>query len=304
MKIRDALSDRKELFIPKRFHIETTNFCNAKCIMCPHEKMNREKGYMSWKLFKKIIKECKALEIKGLKFHLHKDGEPLMDVLLFKRIKYIKKNLPNSRIRFNSNAMLLDEKKAKQLLNSEVDEVVFSIDGASKETYESIRKGLKYDIVKRNLDRFFKLKKDSSNKMNIIMQMVVCEENKHEIKKYRNLWSEKALVFFKSMHNFMDMNTSIKTKKLSKKQLRLCKQPFNYMMISWNGDVGLCCWDYDNITNLGNIKKDNLIGVYNNDKFKTIRDSMKMMDCSKIIPCKECSQIYGHDMDKDFSESR
>ena len=99
-----------------------------------------------------------------------------------------------------------------------------------------------------NLDRFFELKKDSSVKIDIVMQMVVYEKNKHEIEKYKELWSEKAEVFLKPRHNFLNMGTSIKTKRLSKKQLKICDQPFDYMMIYWNGDLGLCCWDYDNIS--------------------------------------------------------
>jgi len=44
-------------FIPSVFHIETTNFCNAKCVMCPHEKITRPRSHMPWELFTKIIDE-------------------------------------------------------------------------------------------------------------------------------------------------------------------------------------------------------------------------------------------------------
>ena len=34
---------KKEIHIPKTIYIETTNFCNAKCKMCPQVKMKRER---------------------------------------------------------------------------------------------------------------------------------------------------------------------------------------------------------------------------------------------------------------------
>ncbi len=287
---------RKEVHIPKRLYIETTSFCNAKCKMCPHGKMKRERGHMSWDLFKKIIDESKSFEGEGLEIILHKDGEPLLDPLLFQRIEYIRQNLHRPRIHFNSNAMLLNEDKARQVLSSGIHSITFSVDGASRETYEKIRVGLKYDIVKRNIEEFFELKRDNLNRIRVIMQMVVCEDNKHEIEEYKRLWSKKAdVTYFKAMHNFLDMETSIKTKKFKERQLKFCEQPYNFMLIYWNGDVGLCCWDYDNLANLGNIRENSLINSYNNHKFRMIRGAMSAMDCAEISPCNRCTVIYGKD---------
>ena len=41
--------------------IETTNACNAACVMCPREKMDRLEGAMSMDLFRRIVSESKAL---------------------------------------------------------------------------------------------------------------------------------------------------------------------------------------------------------------------------------------------------
>jgi MoaA/NifB/PqqE/SkfB family radical SAM enzyme len=289
-------------FIPRTFYIEVTNHCNAKCYMCPHNKMKRKKGIMPWELFTKIIDECKDFEGRGLVFILHKDGEPLLDPLLIRRIEYIKANLKNSRVTFNSNAMLLNEEMSLKILNSPIDSITFSVDGASKEQYEKIRIGLKYEVVKKNLDSFFKLKRKLNKKTpHIIMQMVVSIDNECEIDKYRDLWSNKADdVYFKAMHNFLVQKTSIKTHELMEKQLEICLQPFILMHIYWNGDVGLCCWDYDHSIDLGNVRKSSILEVFNNNKFKEVRNAMRKKSCKNISPCNICSQIYGKDMDMSY----
>ena len=285
-------------YIPKVFYIETTNYCNAKCYMCPHTTMRRKKGTMSWNLFEKIINECVTFEGKGLVFFLHKDGEPLLDPLLFKRVKHLKERLRYSKVGFNSNAMLLSEKMSMNILTIPIDFITFSIDGASTEQYEKIRIGLRYEIVERNLNTFFELKQKLNKKTpHVTMQMVVSENNKHEINRYKELWSGKAnQVYFKAMHNFLIMGSSIRSDKLSIKQLEICLQPFQQMFIYWNGDVGLCCWDYDHLINLGDIRDDTILQVFNNDKFKKVRSAMRRKNCKNIYPCNICSQIYGKDM--------
>lgn len=285
---------------PKVLYIETTNFCNARCVMCPHKTMKRKKGTMSWETFTKIIDELKEIDFKGM-IHLANIGEPLLDPLLFKRIKYTKSNLPNSHVHFETNAMLLGKEKSKKLLLSGLDSITFSFDGASKETYEKIRIGLKFDTVKKNIENFLKMKKEFKNDIYVKIQMVVNETNIYETEKYRKMWTGKVdKVFIKSMHNFLDAGMSIKTKELSKKQTRFCIQPFEWMLISWDGDVSLCCWDYNNYANLGNVKE-GLMKIFNNEKYKKIRSAMSKMDCSKIVPCNRCSQIYGKDIFFDIS---
>jgi hypothetical protein len=264
--------------------------------MCPHQKMTRKTGQMPWDLFTKVVGECRSFERGGLKVFLHKDGEPLLDSLLFRRIEYVKRNLPRSKVHIDTNAMLLDSEKAKMLLASRIDSVTFSVDGASEETYGQTRKGLDYAVVRNNVEGFFRLRTGSANRVKVTMQMVVSKDDKHETQKYRRLWSGKAdMVYFKTMHNFLDMGTSTRTKALATRQLRFCKQPFDDMYIYWNGDVALCCWDYDDFVQAGSISKENLLAVFNNQKFHEIRSKMLRMDCSEFTPCNRCSQIYGLD---------
>lgn len=296
--IINALKHRQisGLYIPKIIYIEVTNQCNAKCYMCPNSKMKRGRGHMPWHIFKKIVDESKEFEGRGMKLILHKDGEPLMDPLLFKRIDYIKKKMNKSTIHLNTNAMLLNESNIAKILNSQLDSITFSVDGASKETYEKIRQGLKYDVVVKNVNNFFEKKKELNKKIHVTLQMVLNKENMHEINKYKELWGNKAdRLFIKNTHNFLVQKTSVHGSSLSEKQLSRCNMPFVEMFIYWNGDVALCCWDYDNLVGLGNIEKDSLLNIYNNEKFNKVRNAMIRRDCKDLEPCNICSRIYGTD---------
>ena len=49
--------------MPEIVQIESTNICNAKCVFCPRDEMERKQGVMSWELFKKIVDECADLGV-------------------------------------------------------------------------------------------------------------------------------------------------------------------------------------------------------------------------------------------------
>lgn len=69
-----------------------------------------------------------------------------------------------------------------------------------------------------------------------------------------------------------------------------------YLMVYWNGDLGLCCWDADKYMNLGNIKDSSIIELFNSPTFKEIRKNMLELNCEDLYPFNQCSQIYGCNM--------
>ena len=62
-------------------------------------------------------------------------------------------------LKINTNASMLNEKLIHSILNSNFSEIVFSVDGADKNTYEKIRINGKFDKVFNNLKLFADIKK-------------------------------------------------------------------------------------------------------------------------------------------------
>ena len=68
---------RDEAPLPEIVQIESTNICNAKCVFCPRDDMERRQGIMDMALFTKIVDECAALGIEHVRMHNY--GEPFVD---------------------------------------------------------------------------------------------------------------------------------------------------------------------------------------------------------------------------------
>src|SRR3990170_3927583 len=282
---------------PTAIYIETTNKCNAKCIMCPNTKMTRKRAVMSEQIFEKTIDAISNLDLNDLQLFLHKEGEPLLDPDITARIKHAKNQLPNLKeLIINTNAMLLTEKTSIELLESGLDTIYFSIDGASPETYNNIRLGLDYDSIASNVEKFFETHNKNKSNVKVIMQMLTDKHNMHEVDLFKKKWEDKKCEFYiKPMHCYLDGGSSSFQPDKSNYQLNVCDDPFRMMVIYADGSIGVCCWDYDNLYKVGHIDDDSLIKIFNNKKFTYLRDMQLKKNCSNIDPCNRCMRIYGND---------
>src|SRR5262249_32521092 len=114
-------------------------------------------------------------------------GEPLMDRKIFDRIEYCERH--NVATLLSTNGTFLDEALAKKLLDSRLEHITLSFDGASKETFEHYRKGARFEKVRDNFVRFARMKHECKAPIQIVVQMVRLPGNAHEVGEFRRFWS-------------------------------------------------------------------------------------------------------------------
>lgn len=135
-------------YLPVKLDIENVSRCNFACTMCAVSKWPKGKraGDLSLECFKRLIDEQYGLvEIK-----LNGIGEPLMQGDdYFEMIKYARSK--RIWVRMTTNASLLHLRdNYKKLVDSGVNEIDISIDGADKPTFEGIRIQGDFDKVAEN----------------------------------------------------------------------------------------------------------------------------------------------------------
>jgi len=270
---------------PQGVDIGVTNACNADCIMCPHSKI-KNIGTMKRRLYEKIIDNCVNLGIKNITLSFF--GEPLMDPNLIEKIKYAKKYGLN--VGFFTNASLLTKNFTEKIINSELDDINISFDGFSKKTYEKIRKNLKFDIVVANILRLIEMKSSlnsSTPKINLVL--VELKENKNEIKKFYGMWKNKV-----DRINIITQNNragGVDKKDVAKGIRRdPCALLWQKMTVDWNGEVVLCCNDWDHQVILGNLNSQSIEEVWSGEKLKKIRELHIKRDFHKMPFCDRCNK--------------
>jgi len=284
-----VIKSSKEM--PTHLVIENTNACNSNCIMCAHSKMKRKIGSMNMNLFKKIIDEYGKYE-KGY-VSIQGFGEPLIDPLFDKRVKYAKKS-GIKKVITNTNASLLNEKKAKKILNSGLDEIFINLDGFHKETYENIRRNLKFDVVTNNIIRFLELRDELGLKKPIVnLDFILLEKNKFEVNQFVNKWKNKVdNICISSVYDWIDQTQNISVDNFhticNTIKRPPCRLLWTELVVSWNGEVPLCCRDYDNNIVLGNLRNQTIKDVWTGEKIEKIRQS-HLNGNFEIPLCKDCN---------------
>jgi len=68
-----------------------------------------------------------------------------------------------------------------------------------------------------------------------------------------------------------------------------CFDPWQSMVINWDGTVSLCCVDFYKYS-MGDIHKENVVNIWNNDKYKNVRKFLRgEIEAGDVdFPCKYC----------------
>lgn len=138
---------------PGRMYIECTAACNISCnqACCAPETgitRTRQAGMLDFDLFTRVIDEA-GPSLGRIDFFNY--GEAFLHKRAVEMCEYIKSRHPHIYLYTSTNGLALSEEQARRLVHSGIDEVTFSIDGATQASYEQYRRRGKLDIALRNL---------------------------------------------------------------------------------------------------------------------------------------------------------
>ena len=176
-KVKKNPSIEENYKIPISFitHIdlEPIAACNLKCSFCQVPGWQRAKSTspLSLNLFNEILDQLPGLmtvKLQGM-------GEPFLNPRLAEMIKACSdRNLYTS---ITSNGTLLNKKKSQAILEAGLSDIVFSFDGAKKDTYEKARDGANFDMVRKNIKELTSIRDKNNYKTAIRMDCLASNQN-------------------------------------------------------------------------------------------------------------------------------
>ena len=163
--------------LPRSIYIEPTSRCNELCQQCPRTLLSREDDRdLSFDSFRYIVDQFPVLE----RVVLHGLGEPLLNKDLPRMIQYLKAR--GTYVLFNSNGILLNEKRGQALIDAGLDEYRLSMDGATRATYARVRGVDAFDKIWRNMRAFTALQRaQHTSNPAISLWFTAMKENLHEL---------------------------------------------------------------------------------------------------------------------------
>ncbi len=127
--VRKPLTMRQ---LPLHMQIEHTTYCNLDCTMCDRSKCVQTPKHLEFKQIAHMLEE-----VRPAKISLSGNGEPLMHPGVLDIIHAAKAQ--GSSVNTTTNGTLLTPKLCQQLVDSGLDLIKISIDGATRATYQKIR---------------------------------------------------------------------------------------------------------------------------------------------------------------------
>jgi MoaA/NifB/PqqE/SkfB family radical SAM enzyme len=139
--------------LPNRLYVECTAACNISCFQacCAPETgitRTRQAGMLDFDLFTRVIDEAGPSLVRVDFFNY---GEAFLHKRAVEMCEYIKTKFPHIYLYTSTNGGALTEEKARRLVHSGIDEVTFSIDGASQAVYEKYRQRGRFDVATATL---------------------------------------------------------------------------------------------------------------------------------------------------------
>jgi len=126
---------------PSRLYIECTAACNISCYQacCAPETgitRTRQAGMLDFGLFKRVIDEA-GPSLGRIDFFNY--GEAFLHRRAVEMCEYIKGRFPHIYLYTSTNGLAFSDESAARLVRSGIDEVTFSIDGATPASYVKYR---------------------------------------------------------------------------------------------------------------------------------------------------------------------
>lgn len=307
---------KKIPFYPFFIDVEPNNNCNFKCQHCQVTHWDKEKVHLDENSFSRILDQFPYLE----QVKLQGMGEPLLNKQFIPML-----NLGNKHglsMSFTSNASLCNQNVAEQLVQLNNTSITFSLDGATAETFESIRIGGRFEQIKKNIQNLSRIRSGKKQPTlsiwtvvtdknihelpqlvklasdlevdDITLQLFLSDWGKNTIKEYNNsikanLNSEQLTSTIAEAKEVADINQidlNIKYSDFYSKQNK-CPWAWRSTYISSNGDVVPCCILADSDTvKMGNVFEEDFAKIWNSEKYQDFRERIRTHDVPSY--CKNC----------------
>ena len=136
-------------------YVEPTVSCNLDCITCFRNEWDQPLGRMQDATFASVLEGLQQMDPRP-SVYFGGIGEPLFHPSTLDWIEQAK--ALGVKVELITNGTILNEKTARRLIDSGLDMLWVSLDGASEETYADVRLGAELPRILRNLRRFVKMR--------------------------------------------------------------------------------------------------------------------------------------------------
>ena len=274
---RIPLAESVPLPRPLTIYVEPTNRCNLACNFCPqslddYEDKTGPRQHMTLDLWKKVMAEIKALEIKSLKLYFF--GEPLLHPAIGEMMKLAADSC--ERVEMTTNGMAMTRKNAQAILDSGIHYLRISL-------YNE-----RPDLVRRNIDELMALKRQQKKLTPIVCAKVFSQQEYSAAEALYSGIVDEILV--EGLHTIG--SEFVQLSQQPKGEHKACPYPFYNLVVKSNGDVVPCCVAWEDSLIVGNVQYQTLAEIWAGEPLARIHRLHLEGRRGELAACAKCDTLF------------
>jgi molybdenum cofactor biosynthesis enzyme MoaA len=260
--------------IPLCVDIEVAAICDLACSFCFRDVIFTPDKIIELDFAKELVKQAADIGVPSIKLNWR--GEPLLHPQIAELIRFAKE-VGILEVMINTNATTLTPDKSKELISAGLDVIIFSFDGGSKETYEKMRPGRfrknEFNTVYNNIKNFCDERKIAGSvfprsKIQMVLTNETYVEQENFFKLFNLIVDEVTVTQYNerggslddldladrtALEDYLQKNDLPLTTPYMKSadgqlyistERAVCAQPFQRVLVTFDGRVGMCCHDW------------------------------------------------------------
>lgn len=303
---------------PYLLFIDPCNFCNLRCPLCPTgvKNLGREQSMMSFEHFEHYLEPHVPYLFEA---YLHNWGESLLNKSVYRMIEHTQRK--NVGTNLSSNLVIATSEDLDNLIDSGLEYLVVSLDGATSETYLKYRVRGDFDRVVENMGELIRRRNARGKKTPVVeWQYIVMKTNEHEIEQAEVMAKKLGVDLLRFIPVGMPFEfrnrkevadewypQSVKGRKSGEQveqQFGQADKPspcfylYRSMVVNSDGGVSPCCVVYKQNRDFGQLDEApiDVPALWNNEKFQSARSlfSPQVIDKRKPTVCDVCDIFAYH----------
>lgn len=291
---------QKPLFIS----VEPADFCQLRCPQCPVGIAARNTGTL---IDEKLVFDTIS-ELRKSLLHVifYFQGEPLLNPRLSEYIRFAHDN--GIYTSTSTNGMLLNSDNARKLVESGLDKLIVSVDGATQEVYEQYRKGGKLERALEGIRFVQEWKQKLGSRTPFVeMQFIVFGTNEHQISEVKKLakssGADSLAIKTAQIYDFEYSNplhTSLSRYSRYRKQSdgsyvlknplkNRCRRVISGAVLNVKGEVLPCCFDKGSEFSYGLVTDADFMTLWQNKKATDFRKAV-YTNRKQFEMCRNCTE--------------
>lgn len=316
---RHNLVDVIPLRTPYSMFIDVCNACNFKCKFCAIQYSKRRLTFpkisMKYDDYVKVIDDICGFGTPLKMLRLTANGEPLINKDLPQMIEYAKRRKVTEHIEIVTNASLLTHEMSLALINAGLDRIRISIEAIDAQGYYDIS-GVRLDWKKFVEEiRFFY---DNRKQCEVYIKTVdaAIKSKQDEELFYKEFGDICDRIFVEHVipiwTGYEEINDDFKIENVGLhghevKDVKVCPFPFYSFVVNPDGEITVCCNDWERKISMGNAFEESVVDVWRGDRYRKflmgmIKNGRKRnhpQGCAKCLyPCYDAVDNLDKDIDK------